>query len=50
MSAQTAIQSAKTPALVKKSTTDEVIEQIEETYNAIARRAFELFDNNGRGS
>jgi HSP20 family protein len=48
MSAQTAIQSAKVPVAVKKSTTDDVFDQIEETYNAIARRAFEIFDNRGR--
>ena len=48
MSAQTAVQPAKAPIQVKKSTTDDVFDQIEETYNAIARRAFEIFDNNGR--
>jgi HSP20 family protein len=48
MSAQTAVQPAKAPALVKQSNTDDVFDQIEETYNAIARRAFELFDNRGR--
>jgi HSP20 family protein len=48
MSAQTTIQQGKAPVLVNKSTTDNVFDQIEETYNAIARRAFEIFDNRGR--
>jgi HSP20 family protein len=50
MSAQTAtaMQPVKAPIQVKKSTTDDIFDRVEETYNAIARRAFEIFDNNGR--
>jgi HSP20 family protein len=48
MSAQIAVQPAKASVPVRKSATDDVFDQIEETYNAIARRAFELFDNRGR--
>jgi HSP20 family protein len=50
MSAQTAtaLQTAKTPVLVKQSTADDVFDRIQQTYNAIARRAFEIFDSNGR--
>jgi HSP20 family protein len=50
MSAQTAtsMQPVKAVVPVKQSTTDDVFDRIEETYNAIARRAFEIFDNNGR--
>jgi HSP20 family protein len=50
MSAQTAtaMQSAKESVRVKKSTTDDVFDRIQETYNSVARRAFEIFDNSGR--
>ena len=50
MSAQTAtaVQPAKAPVPVKKSTTDDVFDRMQQTYNSIARRAFEIFDNNGR--
>ena len=50
MSAQTAtaMQPAKETVPVKKSTTDDVFDRIQETYNSIARRAFEIFDSNGR--
>ena len=40
---------AKAPVPVKQSATDDVFEQIQQTYDSIARRAFEIFDNNGRG-
>jgi HSP20 family protein len=50
MSAQTAtaMQPAKVPVPVKQSTTEDVFDRIEQTYNSIARRAFEIFDSNGR--
>lgn len=50
MSAQTAtaMQPVKTPVPVKQSTTDEVFDRIQQTYDKIARRAFEIFDSNGR--
>jgi HSP20 family protein len=50
MSAQTvtAMQPAKAPVPVKKSTTENVLDRLQETYNTIARRAFEIFDHNGR--
>ncbi|MGD0909467.1 MAG: Hsp20 family protein [Candidatus Acidiferrales bacterium] len=50
MTAQTAVatQQSKTPSLVKKTETENVFEGIEQVYDSIARRAFEIFDNNGR--
>jgi len=48
MSAQTAVQPAKASVPVRTSAADDAFDQIEETYNTIARRAFELFDNRGR--
>jgi len=55
MSAQTAtaMQPVKAPAPVKQSTTDDIFDRIQQTYiqqtyNSIARRAFEIFDSNGR--
>ena len=50
MSAQsaTAMQQAKTAVPAKQSVTDDVFDRIEKTYDRIARRAFEIFDNNGR--
>ena len=50
MSAQaaTAMQPAKGPVPVKQSATRDVFDQIQQTYDSIARRAFEIFNNNGR--
>jgi HSP20 family protein len=50
MTAQTAtaLQAVKTPVAIKQSATDELFDRIEKTYESIARRAFEIFDNNGR--
>jgi HSP20 family protein len=50
MSAQTAtsMQPAKAPVPVKQSATDDVFDRIQQTYDSIARRAFEIFDSNGR--
>jgi HSP20 family protein len=49
MSAQTAtaMQPARAPVPVKQSSTEDVFNRIEQTYNSIARRAFEIFDSNG---
>lgn len=50
MTAQTAtaLQAVKTPVAIRQSATDELFDRIEKTYESIARRAFEIFDNNGR--
>jgi HSP20 family protein len=50
MSAQaaTAMQPAKTPVPVKQPASRDVFDQIQQTYDSIARRAFELFNDNGR--
>jgi len=50
MSAQaaTAMQPAKTPVPVKQPASTDVFDQIQQTYDSIARRAFELFNDNGR--
>ena len=46
--AATAMQPAKAPVPVKQSATSDVFDQIQQTYDSIARRAFEIFNNNGR--
>ena len=46
--AATAMQPAKASVPVKQSATDDVFDRIQQTYDSIARRAFEIFDNNGR--
>lgn len=46
--AATAMQPAKSPVSVKQSATGDVFDRIQQTYDAIARRAFEIFDANGR--
>jgi HSP20 family protein len=50
MSAQTAtaLQPAKAPVPVKQSPTEDVFDRIQKSYDSIARRAFEIFENNGR--
>jgi HSP20 family protein len=50
MSAQaaTAMQPAKTPAPVKQPAIRDVFDEIQQTYDSIARRAFEIFNDNGR--
>jgi len=50
MTAQAAVatQPAKTPPPVKQTEAVDVFDRLQQTYNSIARRAFELFDNNGR--
>jgi HSP20 family protein len=47
MSPQTATQPAREAIQVKQSATGDVIDRIQQTYDAIARRAFEIFNNNG---
>ena len=44
----TAMQPAKAPVAVRQSATGDVFDRIQQTYGEIARRAFEIFDNNGR--
>ena len=48
MSPQTAAQQSREPIQVKQSGTSDIFDQIQQTYNSVARRAFELFENNGR--
>jgi HSP20 family protein len=51
MSSETATKmqpSKMTPVPVRQSTTGDVFDQIQQTYDSIARKAFEIFDNNGR--
>jgi HSP20 family protein len=46
--AATAMQPAKGPVPVKQSPRGDVLDQIQQTYDSIARRAFEIFSDNGR--
>jgi HSP20 family protein len=46
--AATALQPAKTPGQVKQSVRGDVFDRVQQTYDLIARRAFEIFDNKGR--
>jgi len=46
--AATAMQPAKGPVPVKQSPRGDVLDQIHQTYDSIARRAFEIFSDNGR--
>ena len=46
--AATALQPTKGPVSVRQSATGDVSERFQQTYDSIARRAFEIFDNNGR--
>jgi HSP20 family protein len=48
MSPQAAVQPAKVPVSVKQPTTSDALDRIQQTYDSIARRAFEIFENNGR--
>ena len=50
MSAQiaTAMQPTKGPVPVTQSPTGDVFEGMQQTFDSIARRAFEIFNNNGR--
>ena len=44
----TALQPVKTSVPVKQTETENVFDRIQQTYDSIARRAFEIFDSNGR--
>jgi HSP20 family protein len=44
----TALQPAKPPVPVKQSATNDTFDQTQQTYDSVARRAFEIFDRNGR--
>jgi len=46
--AATAMQPAKAPVPVKQSTPGDVFDRVQQTYDEIARRAFEIFESNGR--
>jgi HSP20 family protein len=46
--AATALQPVKTAVPVKQTETENVFDRIQQAYDSIARRAFEIFDNNGR--
>jgi HSP20 family protein len=46
--AATAMQPAKAPVAVRQSAAGDVFDRIQQTYGEIARRAFEIFDNNGK--
>ena len=46
--AATAMQPTKGPVSIKQSAGGDIFDQMQQTYDAIARRAFEIFDNNGR--
>jgi HSP20 family protein len=46
--AATAMQPSIVSVPVKQSATGDVFDRIQQTYGEIARRAFEIFDNNGR--
>lgn len=50
MTAQTAtaMQPAKTPTVIRKTESDKMFDRFEQVYDSIAKRAFEIFDNNGR--
>ena len=50
LQAGTAVQPIRTqaPAPVKQSATSDVSDQFQQTYDSIARRAFEIFNDNGR--
>ncbi len=46
--AATAMQQAKAPVPVRQPASRDVLDQIQQTYDSIARRAFEIFNDNGR--
>jgi HSP20 family protein len=50
MTAQTApaTQAAKTSAITNQNENENVSDRMQEAYSAIEKRAFEIFDNNGR--
>lgn len=48
MTPQTAAQPVKTIAISKPTETQELAERMDKLYDSIARRAFEIFEGNGR--
>ena len=48
MSPQSAAHSTKESIQVKQPITGDVFDRIQQSYDSIARRAFELFENNGK--
>jgi HSP20 family protein len=48
VSPQSATQPAKVPVSVKQPATSDALDRIQQTYDSIARKAFEIFENNGR--
>jgi len=44
----TAMQPVKTSAVTKPTESQQLVDRVEKIYEAIARRAFEIFDRNGR--
>jgi HSP20 family protein len=46
--AATAMQLAKTSAVAKQTETENTFDRLQQAYDSIAKRAFEIFDNNGR--
>jgi len=48
MTAQSATQPARISAVAKQTETENVFDRFQQAYDSIAKRAFEIFDNNGR--
>jgi HSP20 family molecular chaperone IbpA len=48
MTAQTAMATARTPAVTKKSETEKLVDRFQQIFDSIEKRAFEIFENNGR--
>jgi len=48
MTAQTAVQLTRTSAVAKQTEAENVFDRFQQAYDSIAKRAFEIFDNNGR--
>src|SRR5271169_873012 len=44
----TAMQSVRTSAVAKQTGTENAIDQFKQVFDSIEKRAFEIFDNNGR--
>lgn len=44
----TAMQPVKTSAVTKPTETQQLVDRMEKIYDVVARRAFEIFDGNGR--
>jgi HSP20 family protein len=48
MTPQTAVQPVKTAAITKPAEPQQLFERMDKLYDSIARRAFEIFEGNGR--